>query len=259
MSLVADEVLLLGSKWRVWWHLAVDDVWVRYRRTLLGPFWITISQAAWIYGVFLMREVFGNGADMFFLQYLTVGVVVFNTISQALSDGPNTLVRASGLLLSYRIAPLFMIVRGLVGALLTLAHSIPIFLFVAVYTKYVPTSNLVMLPVGLACLVIFLLGIYLALGALGARYRDLGPAAGSIAGVMFILTPVLWVGSDKLLMAPIVAFNPFYYMLEAVRQPMLDRPMDMDVFLIAFCISIVTLIAGMITYTLQRKEIAYWL
>ena len=34
--------------WRVWWIMSMDDIRQRYRRSVLGPFWITLSMGFFI-------------------------------------------------------------------------------------------------------------------------------------------------------------------------------------------------------------------
>lgn len=39
------------SKWRIWLMLAYQDIKLRYRRSILGPFWITLSMAISVYSM----------------------------------------------------------------------------------------------------------------------------------------------------------------------------------------------------------------
>ena len=43
---------LMGSiaQWQLWAYLGLQDIKLRYRRSILGPFWITLSMAMTIIG-----------------------------------------------------------------------------------------------------------------------------------------------------------------------------------------------------------------
>ena len=128
--------------WNVWGRLALDDLWLRYRRTVLGPLWITLSQGVWVFGIYSARQAFGGGDDAnhsLYLQYLTLGILLYNFIANALVDGPNVLQRSAGLILSYPISASLFVVRGIAGAFISFVHALPVFVIVGVLTGYTPT------------------------------------------------------------------------------------------------------------------------
>jgi ABC-type polysaccharide/polyol phosphate export permease len=60
-----------------------------------------------------------------------------------------------------------------------------------------------------------------AVGLLGARFRDLEPLLSSVVPILFFISPILY-RADRI--APgfnLVWLNPFSYMIEAVRSPLL--------------------------------------
>src|SRR3990167_7170629 len=49
---LAQEDITDGcKKWRIWLMLAYQDIKLRYRRSVLGPFWITMSMAITVYSM----------------------------------------------------------------------------------------------------------------------------------------------------------------------------------------------------------------
>jgi lipopolysaccharide transport system permease protein len=60
--------------------LSWQDVRQRYRRSIIGPFWITISNAVLIGTIgFVFGKVFGSGADL--VRSLAVGITVWTFMS----------------------------------------------------------------------------------------------------------------------------------------------------------------------------------
>src|SRR5262249_29901253 len=74
---------LLGGLWRweLWGTLGWHDIRQRYRRSTLGPFWLTISTAVMVATLgFVYAGLFGNSlAD--YLPHLAVGLIVWGFIS----------------------------------------------------------------------------------------------------------------------------------------------------------------------------------
>src|SRR3954469_22519358 len=80
---IRDGILL----WPLWGRLGWNDILQRYRRSMLGPFWMTASMAVMVgsLGV-LYGELFGIPLDNF-LPYLCVGILVWNFIASFLLEG----------------------------------------------------------------------------------------------------------------------------------------------------------------------------
>ena len=88
-------------QWAQWWTLACNDVRLRYRRTTLGPLWITVGLAATVSSVGLLYgSLFGNRLSDY-LPYFATGLVVWAFIASAimlpkpatLKGFPKTVVR----------------------------------------------------------------------------------------------------------------------------------------------------------------------
>src|SRR3954469_24837889 len=79
---IRDGILL----WPLWGRLGWNDILQRYRRSLLGPFWLTASMGIMVLslGVVYGRLFKTDLND--FLPYLCVGLIVWGYISSAVSE-----------------------------------------------------------------------------------------------------------------------------------------------------------------------------
>jgi ABC-2 type transport system permease protein len=256
------EVFSSLLNWNIWGRLALDDLWLRYRRTLLGPVWITIAQGIWIFGIYLAREAFGGTnlvSDAEYLQYLTLGLLIYNVLANALVDGPVVLQRSAGLILSYPYPASLFIMRGIASTLLTFAHAMPVLIIVLVATGFVPSVSILAAVPGLIALMLFVFGAYFLLGTIGARFRDIAPVTNSISALFFILTPVMWLVTPENTDSLVVVLNPLYYLIEGIRGPFLGSDFYMLHTLIALLIGASAAVLGLLVYFWQEKDIAYWL
>ena len=245
--------------WKIWWHIGLEDVVGRYRRTVLGPLWIVISQCAFIFGIYFIRHSISGGNDSNFLVFLSISIPAWNLIAAFLTEGTGALLRSKGYIESYPLPLPIFIIRSVFASLVNFAHLLAVFAVVAIITQSAPTANILAFIPGLIIVLCFGLGISLGLAALGTRFRDLGPAMASIVSLMFVLSPVFWIPTPEQLQSPIVTLNPFYYLLEVVREPLLNVPMTPGNWLIATAIGAISLIAGSIIYKIMRPSIVYWL
>ncbi|HLB58330.1 MAG TPA: hypothetical protein VJL60_05900, partial [Gammaproteobacteria bacterium] len=91
--------LLSGLKsWRVWTLLAYQDIKLRYRRSVLGPFWITISMAITAYTMgYLYGHLFRSDLDTY-IPYLTAGLLGWALISNSILELTETFTNYEGML-----------------------------------------------------------------------------------------------------------------------------------------------------------------
>src|SRR3989338_10219065 len=85
-ELALTDIINGIKMWRVWYMLAYQDIKLRYRRSVLGPFWLTISMAITVYSMgYLYSYLFHM--DMYhYFPYLTAGMLGWSLLSTTLTD-----------------------------------------------------------------------------------------------------------------------------------------------------------------------------
>src|SRR5215213_1303597 len=93
----ADDLIGGWKQRQLWGHLAWQDIRQRYRRSVLGPIWITISMA--VTAVALGVLYVGLVQDDLSLQlpYILVGFRVWAFIAGCISEGSHVLMPLEGL------------------------------------------------------------------------------------------------------------------------------------------------------------------
>ena len=60
-----------------WLYMAIQDIKLRYRRSMIGPWWVTISTGIMVLMLgFLWSHIFGQAIDTY-LPYFAIGFVVW--------------------------------------------------------------------------------------------------------------------------------------------------------------------------------------
>ncbi len=239
--------------------LAMDDVHGRYRRTVLGPLWITIGQAAMVAGFAIVFSGLFGADPRTYLIYLAVGFPVWTLLSQFLSDMPTAFVSAKGVIESYELPWLMHIWRRAFGYVLTFLHHLLILFVVMVALNIAPSAQMLLAVPALAIVLIAGVGVGMLVAVVGARYRDLQPAMGVSAGFLMLMSPVVWRADQLPINQWIVQFNPFYYYLEILRAPLLQQEVAPEIWL-GTSIGAVTLFCiGFAAFVIGRRRLYHWL
>jgi ABC-2 type transport system permease protein len=257
---------LVGG-WRqrqLWAHLGWQDIRQRYRRSVLGPIWITISMAvtAVALGV-LYAGLFGNDLAVQ-LPYILVGFIVWAFISGCISEGSEVFIANEGLIKQLP-APLSVHVYRLTWRqVLFFAHNLIVYaVMLVVFPQSLGWASLTALP---AFVLLAVNGAWVALllGIVTTRFRDLAPIIQSLVQLLFFLTPIVWIYDDLLKNAAVaerarlVEFNPLLHFIEIIRQPMLGQEQHLRHWVVVLVITVVGWAVTMVALRRYRSRVAYW-
>lgn len=241
--------------------LGWQDVRQRYRRSALGPFWITIGMGVMIATIgVVFGQIFKAPLHDFF-PFLAIGTILWSFMSTVISEGSTGFISAEAIVKQLPI-PLFVhMLRMIWRNLLILGHNIVIFpLVLLAVGKPLYWVALLSIP-GLLLTIVNLAWVALILGILCARYRDMPQIVNSVLQVVFYLTPIMWM--PKLLPQRAGVYlldaNPFYHMLEIVRAPLLGQAPSALNWTVSITLALVGWTAAIVFFGRYRNRIAYWL
>lgn len=208
------------------WSLARHDVVSRYRGSILGPFWITLSMGLMVLGIgFLYGNLFKIPIQEF-IPFVALGIVFFGVISTTITEGCDTFTGASGML-SQTSLPMFTFLwRTVLRNLINLAHHLVIVVAVLIYFGQWRTANVPVAMLGVLFLIANASWISMLAGIASARFRDIPQIVISVMQFAIFMTPVFWLPDRFGAHRAFLDLNPFYHMLQAVRAPLLGAPVS---------------------------------
>lgn len=259
----------LSGGWRqrqLWAHLGWQDIRQRYRRSVLGPIWITISMAVTAIALgILYAGLFGNDLAVQ-LPYILVGFIVWAFISGCILEGADVFIANEGLM-KHLPAPLSVHVYRLIWRQsLLFAHNLIVYaIMLVVFPQPLGWTSLAAVP---AFALLMVNGTWVALlaGVVSTRFRDLVPITQSVVQLMFFLTPIVWIYED-LLNSPnpavaerarLAEFNPFLHFVEIVRRPLLGQDQLLRQWIIVLVITVVGWALTLVVLRRYRSRVTYW-
>ncbi|GAA2422695.1 galactan export ABC transporter permease subunit Wzm/RfbD [Mycolicibacterium llatzerense] len=256
----------LGSgfgKRELWLHLGWQDIKQRYRRSVLGPIWITIATGT-------MAVALGGLYSQLFhlplaehLPYVTLGLIIWNLINASILEGADVFIANEGLIKQLP-TPLSVHVYRLVWRqVLLFAHNIIIFVIIAIiFPKPWSWADLSVIP-ALALIVANCVWVALCFGILATRYRDISPLLASLVQLLFYITPIIW--NDQTLRlqgagtwAKIIELNPLLHYVDIVRAPLLGEPQELRHWVVVITLTILGWIVAAIAMRQYRARVPYW-
>lgn len=248
-----------ASSFRIWNLLALQDIRQRYRRSVIGPFWITLSTFVSIVALAVVySKIFKSDINQY-LPFLTVGFIAWSFISALVMESCTVFIGAEGIIKQINIPFGVHVMRMVWRNLITLAHHSVVVVLVLIYSGIVPTWRLIYLPFSL--LLVTITGMFAGylLGAICTRFRDIAPIITSLMQVVFYVTPVIWYSSLLKGHEWLLVFNPFYHYLEILRAPILGIGVEHHSFTICLLLTAFLGLSSILFMYRFKKRIAYWL
>jgi ABC-2 type transport system permease protein len=274
-----------GFKQReLWGHLGWQDIKQRYRRSVIGPLWITLSMAITAIGLGLLYSQLFGAHIQTFLPYITVGFIVWNFINGCLLEGTDTFIRNEGLI-KHLPAPLTVYALRTVWRLtLMFAHNMAVYIVVlAIFwsdlaDKYqiTPGPESTWQPgIGwsafLAIPAFFLIAVnggwvVILFGIISTRYRDIPPVINSLIQLLFFMTPIVWTtdilsknfgdgGGGRALIAEL---NPLYHFVQILRAPLIGNVQSWHNWVVVGGLTVVGWALAFVAMRNYRARVSYW-
>lgn len=245
--------------YKIWSYFGLQNVILRYRRTTLGPLWIVIGMLTSGLSIsFVFGGLFGQSVKQT-LPFILGGMMTYYFFAAPLNEGVSLFLghssvinSRSGPLMSYVLETMTTIgiifLHNLVGFFLLLAafgvYAIP-------HWTFVPAILLVM---------VFMSFSSALTGMLGARFRDFGQLLPFMSQVLFFVTPIFW--DPKNVHGPrraVLDYNPFYYMLNLTRGPLLGQPARLIDWAVVAGMTLVVALIWLFFFGAYRRRIVFWL
>lgn len=259
MSRAIQDILLASQQYRVWLHLGWLEVKQRYRRSVLGPWWISISMLIFVAA---MSKIFSHLFHQNIAEYVpffTAGYIFWMFISTSITESTEIFKASSGLIKQIHLPYSLYILKFLVKNVIILGHNFIIYFLVMAAFQLNPGWPFFFVFPGILLLITNIYWISLLIALVSTRFRDITPIVTSCIQILFFITPVSW--TPKLLGANslIVQLNPFVYLLDLVRNPLLGEEIPLSSWSISLMLAAVGFCGTLSLFNRVRARIPFWL
>lgn len=248
------------THWRIWLLLSWQDIRLRYRRSQIGPFWLTISMAVTMYSMGLLYGKLFKMDLHYYFPFLASGLLAWALISVMITESTNSLIDAGNYLKQIKLPYVIFILRVVTRNIIIFFHNILAIIPVMIYCHIPIGWHTLFLLIGV--LIVGMNGVVFGLifGMLGARFRDIEKVLISLIQVIFFVTPVMW--APKILPAKykyIADYNPFTHYIELIRAPLMGNLPSLNNYIVTLGFTAIGLVLMMWLFTRSRHRIIYWL
>lgn len=248
------------ANYQFWTFMGFAEIRRRYRRTVIGPFWTTLSLGVFIACMGYLLSVLWHTNAKEFLPYFCSGYIAWillqTIILESCSNFTNVALFMRQISLPFTTYACIVAWRNVIVFL----HHLVILALVLMYAGVPLNTNMLLLVPALW--IIFFTGTWVGilLGMLCARFRDMQQVITSLLQLAMYVTPIMWqpeqLGSKAQL---IMQINPLCYFVDIIRLPLIGQAPSAATWAIAGLISICGAGLTLIFLGKNYRKIVFWL
>jgi ABC-2 type transport system permease protein/lipopolysaccharide transport system permease protein len=189
---LADDYRQLSRFWPVVQNMVVQELRVRYQRSVLGFFWTLLNPILMMTILTLVFSQLLNITRERYAVYLFAGMVPWNFLSISLNECAFCIISNEGLIRKIYLPKLIFPMTRVLINLTTLALSM-----VALFLLLKPlgarfTMPLLVLPAAIALFSAFTLGLGLIVATANTFFRDCGHLVAVFLQAWYFATPIIY-------------------------------------------------------------------
>lgn len=240
--------------------LGWQDVRQAYRRSAIGPFWITAGMAVQIATMGVVFGIIFKTPLQEYLPFLATSIILWGLMASIITDGCLSFISAESIIKQLNLPTYVHIVRTVWKQVIIFGHNIVILPLVFLAVWHPLSWNVILLIPGLFLVVLNVAWIAFLAAMLSARYRDIPQVITSVMTIFYFISPVMWQpslipsGTAHLLLG----LNPMYHLLQIIRLPILGQLPTVENWVLAIIFALVGWVGVALATRKFQNKIAYW-
>ena len=259
MSGLIDYIESFAKK-DTWIYLGIHDVKLRYRRSIIGPWWVTLSTLVLVIALgFLWSKLFNTEISNY-MPFFTIGYIFWTFFLNQTTDSLIGFIQFSEIIKQIKLPYPVFLLRILLRNIVALFHNfVVMFLIIFIVGQGLNLNFFWFIP-GFILILIALIPYSIILAFIATRFRDLNPAIMSIMQILFFFTPIIWqpdILPDRYFFA--LDFNPIFHALELVRNPLLGNETPIHSYYIVLILSLFMWLASILILARYKNKLVFWI
>lgn len=248
------------KKHDLWLYLSYTDIRQRYRRSLLGPLWLTLSTAIFIGMLSIVWSTLFKQNLTDYLPFFSIGYIIWVYISTQIGDACTGFTQFEYLIKQIRLPFPIFILRIISRNIIIFMHNFIVIIFILAFVGKGWSVFSLFSIIGFIILSITLFSFSLIIAMITTRYRDFQMIIQNALPIVFYISPIMW--QSRLIPEKyywIIQYNPIVPFIELIRDPMFGVLPVYSVWIQAIISMLLVSIVAVISFSIYRKKIAYWL
>lgn len=231
----------------------------KYRRSILGTLWISLSTAITVLGIGPIYSVLFNTQLSDYFMIVSIGLISWNFISAIVGESCGVFISNSGMIKDTALPiETYCYVVVWRNVILLLQNLLILYIIFNLFGFRIFPNFKLILTIIVSTYFLSNLGMILSLVC--TRFRDIAQIVDAAMKLLFFMTPILWIVKDtKLAGSALVKFNIFYYVVDLLRNAFVNNEIVFNHLVIVVIFAILMAFIKKLAMNKYRNRVVYWL
>lgn len=256
---LAIDDLAKGLISNIWITIGWNDIRQKYRRSKIGPLWITVSIAVMIAPMaFLYAKILGQNSEFYF-PYITISFIFWFYLVALVTESTQAFISSENIIKQIKIPYSCYVLRVIYRNSIIFLHNFLIIIFILGLYGVPTVLNIFLFSISIVLIIFSVFPVCLILAVISVRYRDVPLIITSGTQIIFFITPILWraeVLGNKIWIAN---FNPIYHYFEIFRSPLLNDDPAIVSYIFCTIFAIFVWSIALVIFAKSRPRISFWI
>ena len=240
-------------------EMAIRDIKIRYKRSVLGVFWTMLAPLLNMVALTLVFSALLKAQIRSYPVYYLAGSLFWTFFSQTTSNAASQTRDANEMAKRIYIPRSVFVASAVAVGLVNLALATVPMLLLLLVMRFPLHATWLFLPVGVLLLSLFSAGVSLVLFTVASRFSDVREMYLVFVQTWFFLTPIVYHPSIIPARFRLVLWlNPMYYLIQTSRRPIYDGVIPSPALLGATAVvSLLALLMGWAYFCRHADQYAF--
>tara|TARA_B100000579_G_scaffold429277_1_gene440778 strand:+ start:449 stop:1246 length:798 start_codon:yes stop_codon:yes gene_type:complete len=261
LKMLLDSLNFAIKTRRAWSYTATSRTRARFAKTTLGSFWLgfsnllSIGTLGVVYGTVFKVSDFRS-----YFIYLGIGLVIWNTISSSISNGPQLFAHNASNIKSMNLKAIFYTLEEWYFQLQTFVQSFALVFLVFIFIQPSLLVNFLLyswIPCLNLCIFIYWLPVLVCL--ISVRFNDFSQLVPIVLQLVFLTSPILYLKESLGKLAWITNINLIYKILDPFRMSIIDGYINYSDSILVLTINLIALIITLLLLNRESKRLPFLL
>lgn len=231
-----------------------------YRRTVLGPFWITANMIVFSLAMTLVYGALFGVPTREYAAYVVCGMIAWFWISALVTEGGNAFSAYAGYIKGMPVDKAQFVWAVAFKQVIVLAHNMLVYLALIPLGVVELNRQTLFFPLAFAIIFAVSIPVIAVLSIVYVRYRDVQRLVSSLIIIVLLITPVFWLPTTMTgWRLGLATYNPVFYLVEMIRGPLSGREIPGVYFVATGAMAAFFWAAGWLIYRRLQRFVIYWI
>lgn len=238
--------------------LALLEVRLKYLRSLIGPFWITLNSIIIILGLSFVNVSIFNQPAAKIVPWIGFGILIWNYIVQIIDD--SFIIFSNKIFLNINIQIVDCVIIYTFKNIIFFLHNIIIFISIIYYFDLSSIVHYNYIFLAFVFFSIYSVCILILFGLLCLRYMDFILIIKNLTFLSFLVTPIFWFPDTFVNnRAFFLEYNFLYHVVQLVRDPLMGVEPSILILKTNFVLATFLSILTIFIYKKYKRKMINWI